>query len=339
MTAQDVWIEDVAAVLVYPDGRDVRLSPADFRFDSAPWTVETGSTLEGLLTQQGLVPEADAVEAFYRLNPSAQRAEVFPGQAIQLPVVRGASVSEARAEGARVALTLDLSLKQRFLERSATLGRLLPAASERLAGSADGAAVRADLDRAGRAVSALADAIVQRSLPMDRDVLWRSDAESGVLQEIAADIVEGVPPDGPRRERLSTVASSLSATAERLSGTRDPGSLPSRFPSVFVVVRVVNEDGGEEHRLRVYYQPPALEGSTAMKSSFATPTSPSTKSLPEARWRIWAVQPFDTLTPATEVLNVDVFRTQGDTLVVELLRRPPGAEPDPGPGRDPEEGG
>lgn len=323
--AQSGWSDDVAVVLVYGGGQSsVTLTPALYALDSIGVIVEEGETLEQLLRVHGLQLDGEALEAVYRLNPDLDSATVASGMRLRLPLIRGDSVSMARERGASVAITLDVALKVEISKSDSALKRLYPRLAARSWDARGMETVLGDLRSILQRTSALVAAIRERSLPLNGDILWQSAMETGVAEGIA----RGLEADGGREIRddervtLSSIAANMRGISANLAATKSPGNWPKRYPEVRVVVVVLNQDGGEEHGLRVYYQAQWFYGKTTSNRTFTEVTSPTEKALPVANWKIWAGVPGDP-SPVTDVLDVevDVLRQEGDSLVVELVRR------------------
>jgi hypothetical protein len=325
--AQELWTSDVSMVLLREsDGASIPLEKEGLELTTQIVVVKPNDRLENLLRTNGIYADAEAFGAVYALNPSLDPTALHPGLELFLPYVRGEKhLQEALNDRYLVALTLDVGLKRRLL-----------AQAEDLRGLADDFAalephrfrhrdvhaellmvVRRSLDFMG----ALSIIIRERSRPFSSEMLWQTSSEAQLLASILSDILTtGRVVTRHDEETIGLIAENMQLRSTNLKGIRGPGEPPQRFPQVSVSVKTLKtQDRGEVHGLRVYYAPRALYGRDGSQQPFLTVSSPTTKWLPIANYRLWVGKPGDPK-PLSEVLDIEVRKPpKGDSMLVELV--------------------
>ena len=300
VSGQEAWNADLAVVLVNErDQTSTPLESGQVLFETRATRVEADDTIDGLLRDYGLFPDAEAYGAVYRLNPGLTSLSAAGEEDLLLPrVVGDDDVLGSLAEGSLIAVTLDVTMKLQLREQAATLRTMF---ADLTMDSEAAGAVRASVD----AIVAFDAVIRERSLPLNADILSQVTTGAEVLESLLSSSQVGTELDAADRATLLELAEDLPLLADNLAAARVPGEPPRPYPEVEVVVKVVGVDGTEVSNLRVYHVWRAYYGKEAYYKTFADLTSPSAGRLLVANYRIWAAAPGN-LAPVTEVLRLDV---------------------------------
>jgi len=270
--------------------------PADaFTIVVEPSPVD-GKSVEELLAARHIVPDVEAIDIVYRLNPSVNSlADLDNVSTMRLPRIatEGPTLSKLLAADHAATLTVDRELKQQFVARVDDLGRVVDryAHSEKAQPSerASRDAVAADVALIQDRLSKIAGRVRRRhGRPMTPEVITQLTGDAQIASTILADAVNsGSPINDDRRDKLLKIAGDVQVKSGTFSETA-AGEAPARWPEVDVSVRTF-KGAAETSSLKVYYVPEALQSDQTFFRRFDRLTSPTIQSLPEADYCFWAV--------------------------------------------------
>ena len=326
--AQGDWTADAAVVLVRQSDRaSLDVAPEEYELSSEPVTVSAGDTLEELLVARKIYPDAEAIGAIYRLNPLLDSVALAPGTELVVPRIDGGdALVRSLGDGFLAAITLDMGAKRQLLETVDTVKTL---AVEVYASDPDRFTEVETPEELLRNLSfiedflgALSVVVMERSRPLNSEMLRQVNGEAGLLTSILKERIEtGLSFTRADEETIGLVAETMRLRSVHFRGTREPGKPPPPYPEEEVVVQVLAVDGSPVNQLRVYFVPIALYGRPDAVWPSQELTSPVKVRLPVAAYKVWAGRPNDP-TPLTDVfgplrLSKSVAGSTNVQLVVE----------------------
>jgi hypothetical protein len=288
---------DLTTSLYRPsDGSERPTAGLQVTFQSVTVREDTHS-IQDLLEQSHIWPNADAFGLLYALNPDMQtEGPLRPGDKLRVPTIDPLSeTAKAASDDFWVKLRYDDRLIGEIVAARTRIAMLaaeiatLPAArlsNPEVTGGcvSDGA----------KDFSAIASALQRRDRPFDHEMLFQVRGDENVLSEIfqrtlaAGDLRMPVADE----ETICGVAKDLRLKEETFgTGRRAAVGITEKFPTVRVVVHTINvATGNQVSGLTVHYVPQALKDRPEYEKSLGGLTSPMTERIPEADYYFWATR-------------------------------------------------
>jgi len=319
-------------------GRDVVLSVVDaenlspirwngekLSLSVGPSVLEKGTNVFTLLQANRIVPDGEAFELVYDLNPTVRDAKTLePGVKLLLPRVSSeAALADLRKQGYLALLTLDLELRG-SIDGEFEKMRLSAAAFAQLppAGSPDKYAhAKEQITYISNSIAEMRRRFARRtSPPQSKATLEQLRRELEVLNALLQKALASS--SRLNKEDLEQVAAirddieaSMAAYEQALSNE------PPKADGLYkVVVNITGPAPANVVRYRVYYTNYGLYRDPPDRNSdgFRIPGSGASEYLRAQNYMIWAAQDGDAAHPLTEPLRVKVRPWQSEPIEVML---------------------
>lgn len=301
-------------------------SPLDERAEIGAVKVKVGSgdSVEFLLKQHGIYPDAESLALLYQLNPEVKDLKKLPGD-LTVPVAKGSGAEAAIKAGGLIATVYDKPVKEEFVRRAAAATDRAEAFAKLEAGQFSSPQERVEITnlvtKTAEGFDVFRLVVKGKTRPLSPDLVRQLEGEAAVFNDIltrAAKSSDPVP--ATDKEALQQISKSMTLRRRGLNEVMGSADLPPRWPEVRVKVKTVDAGGVEKGHYQVYAVAEALHGKPEYTSAFDTLSSPTERSLPEAYYFVWAVDPKGP--PKNELgrKKVEAVRRNGkDEITVEIV--------------------
>ena len=241
--------------------------------------VRAGDDVKSLLQAKGIVPDAQAIGRFYKLNPQVSNANALKvGSSVFLPVIRNQDSAISDDDANHWVIRADTTYKKMMGDRAELLLRL----ARQLANRPGATVGDKKLSAISVGIASQARTIARSSIPLDSSTLTRIEADLSASEEQLSNALGN-----------GTNIDSAIATAELVTSALKPHARASREGlnhAATVGFSVIDSSGNERANVMIVCalpMEPANSGKQQRIPKLLGDSNPVTATLDLGPWIVW----------------------------------------------------